>query len=238
LNLSSYLETDQSQVTAAMDEGIEHAGLLLELIPKPKGKKEEDVEEKADCSKPGDKDFAKYFDKKMLDFYSKRGETLKTWARQKGISESQFNATKSPARGEDWTPDEAQHRRDQQQLYLILYLEHLLYSTGIAISNLIKFADRKVEEGTMSKNRFIFPGKRRLKKWIMNIGREDTTIDTESPDSAEAGTNTVYLGSGFNPKKDPEHLPPQTAWQHFGNGLRTIPHFLGSAESAFGFRVA
>jgi hypothetical protein len=174
----------------------------------------------------------------MLDFYSKRGETLKTWARQKGISESQFNATKSPARGEDWTPDEAQHRRDQQQLYLILYLEHLLYSTGIAISNLIKFADRKVEEGTMSKNRFIFPGKRRLKKWIMNIGREDTTIDTESPDSAEAGTNTVYMGSGFNPKKDPEHLPPQTAWQHFGNGLRTIPHFLGSAESAFGFRVA
>jgi len=52
LDLSSCLETDQSQVTAAMDEGIEHAGLLLELIPKPKGKKEEDVEEKADGSKP------------------------------------------------------------------------------------------------------------------------------------------------------------------------------------------
>jgi hypothetical protein len=221
-----------------MDEGIQHAGLLLELIPKPRKQKEEDIEQKAEGPKPGDPDFAKYLDKKMLEFYSKRGETLKAWARQKGLTASQFDATKSPPRGEEWTPDEAQHRRDQQQLYLILYLEHLLYSTGIAISELIKFADKKVEDGTMSKTRFIFPGKRRLKKWIINIGREDTAIDTESPDSAEAGTNTVYMGSGFNPKKDPEHLPPRTAWQYFGNGLRTIPHFLGSAESTFGFRVA
>jgi len=221
-----------------MDEGIQHAGLLLELIPKPKKTKEADVEEKADGPKPGDKDFAKYLDKKIVDFYSRRGETLKAWARQKGITTEEFDAAKSPARGEDWTPDAAQHRRDQQQLYLILYLEHLLYSTGLAISNLIKFADQKVEEGTMIKNRFIFPGKRRLLKWIVNIGREDATVDIESPDSAEAGINTVYMGAGFNPKKDPEHLPPQTAWQHFGNGLRTIPHFLGSAESAFGFRVA
>ncbi len=72
----------------------------------------------------------------------------------------------------------------------------------------------------------------------MNIGQEDAAVDTESPDSLEAGVNTIYLGSGFNPKKDPEHLPPVTAWQHFGNALRTIPHFLGSQESAFGFRVA
>jgi hypothetical protein len=221
-----------------MDEGLQHAGLLLELIPKPKKKKQEDVEETADNPKPGHPDFAKYLEKTLLDFYSKRGETLKAWARQKGISESQFDATKTPALGDDWTPDEAQHRRDQQQLYLILYLENLLYSTGVAVLELIKFADKKVEDGTMSKTRFIFPGKRRLKKWIMNIGREDLAIDTDAPDSAEAGTNTVYMGSGFNPKKDPEHLPPKTAWQHFGNGLRTIPHFLGSAESAFGFRVA
>lgn len=220
-----------------MDEGIEHAGLLLELIPKPK-QKEEDIEEKADGPKPGDADFANYLDKKMVDFYSKRGETLKSWARQKGITQDEFNSSRTPALGEDWTPDEAKHRRDQSQLYLILYLEHLLYSAGLAISELVKFADKKVEDGTMSKKRFIFPGKRRLKKWILNIGQEDTVVDKESPDSAEAGVNIVYMGSGFNPKKDPEHLPPETTWQHFGNGLRTIPHFLGSAESAFGMRVA
>lgn len=88
------------------------------------------------------------------------------------------------------------------------------------------------------KNHLIVPGQRRLWKWIKNLGQEDATIDTESPDSLEAGANTVYLGAGFNPKKDPEHLPPRNAWEKFGNGLRSISHFLGSAESAFGFRVA
>jgi len=90
----------------------------------------------------------------------------------------------------------------------------------------------------MKKNRLILPGQRRIKKWILSIGREDTSVDTESPDSMEAGMNNVYMGSGFNPRKDPEHLPPKTAWQHFGNGIRTIPRFLGSTECAFGFRVA
>ncbi len=113
-----------------------------------------------------------------------------------------------------------------------------LYSTGIAILNLVKFADRKVDDGTMKKNRLIVPGQRRIKKWILGFGREDATVDAEYPDSTEAGMNNVYMGSGFNKRKDPEHLPPQTAWQHFGNGLRTIPRFLRSPESAFGFRVA
>lgn len=225
-------------VVQAMDEGLEHASLALELTPKPKAKQGDDIEAKAENPKPGDADFAKHLDQKMVEFYNRRGETLKAWARQKGLSEAQFNAARTPGIDEDFTPDEAQHRRDQQQLYLILYLEHLLYSCGIAILNLIRFADQKVVDGTMKKNRLIAPGQRRLWKWVKSIGQEDATVDTESPDSLEAGINTIYLGSGFSPKKDPEHLPPATAWQHFGNGLRTIPHFLGSQESSFGFRVA
>jgi hypothetical protein len=212
-----------------------HAGLVLELLPKPKTKKgSNDVEAEGSDPRPGHPDFGKYLEQKMLDFYSKRGKTLIAWAREKGLSQDAFDATELPTDTKDCTPTDAQHRRDQQQLYLILYLEHLLYSTGIAISNLVKFADQKVEDGTMSKKRLIWPGNRRLKKWILSIGREDTSVDTESPDSMEAGTNTVYMGSGFNPKKDPEHLPAVTAWQKFGNGIRTIPRFLGSAESAFG----
>jgi hypothetical protein len=54
----------------------------------------------------------------------------------------------------------------------------------------------------------------------------------------ESGSSTVYLGAGFKRRRDPEHLPATTAWQKFGNGIRKIPHFLGSQESAFGFRVA
>jgi len=90
----------------------------------------------------------------------------------------------------------------------------------------------------MKKNRLILPGQRRLKKWILSIGKEDVSVDNESPDSMENGNRNIYMGSGFTPVKDPEHLPPNTVWQHIGNGIRKIPHFLGSTESAFGFRVA
>ncbi|TAQ84624.1 hypothetical protein B7494_g7055 [Chlorociboria aeruginascens] len=223
---------------AAMDEGLEHAGLVLELLPNAEKKKGNDEEAKGSEPRPGDKDFAKYLERKMAEFYGKRGATVKAWAREKGLSEDQFNSTNLPENPEDITPDEAQHRRDQQQLYLILFIEHLLFSTGQAITELIRFADAKVEDGTMKKKRIILPGQRRLKKWILSIGREDSSIDNGTPDSMEAGTNNVYMGSGFSPKHDPEHLPPRTAWQHFGNGIRTIPRFLGSPESAFGFRVA
>ena len=117
-------------------------------------------------------------------------------------------------------------------------MEHLLFSTGMAITALVKFADKKVEDGTMLKNRIILPGQRRLKKWILSIGHEDSSVGTGSLDSMETGTNNIYMGTGFNSKKDPEHLPPKTVWQKFGNAMRTIPRFLGSTESAFGFRVA
>lgn len=148
---------------AAMDEGLQHAGLILELIPQPKTKKDVDIEAKGDQPTPGDPKFSEYLQQKMLDFYSKRGAILKAWAKQKGLSEDQFDSTKLPENDKDMTPNEAQHRRDQSQLYLILYLEHLLYSCGKAVGELVKFADKKVEEGTMKKNRLILPGQRRLK---------------------------------------------------------------------------
>lgn len=113
-----------------------------------------------------------------------------------------------------------------------------LYSAGTAVAALVRFADKKVEQGVMKRNRLIVPGQRRIKKWILSIGQEDLNPGHESPDSLEAGSHNVYLGAGFDSKKDPEHLPPATAWQRFGNGIRIIPRFLKSDESIFGLRVA
>jgi hypothetical protein len=90
----------------------------------------------------------------------------------------------------------------------------------------------------MKKKRLIHPGQRRLRKWVKSLGTEDSTVDSNTPDSLEGGSSVVYLGSGFNKRKDPEHLPATTAWEKIGNGIRTIPHILGSVESVFGARVA
>jgi hypothetical protein len=226
---------------AAMGEGMLHAGFTLEILPRPKKKTGEDIEASGNDPRPGDVGFAQFLDQKLRDFYSKRGTALKTWAREKGLSEGRFDTTKGPPFDTDeYTNEEAEHRRDQQQLYIILYMENLLWSTGKSIMHLIKFADSKVEDGTMKKSRLIAPGQRRIKKWILNIGSEDSAADTATPDSLESGSgaSNVYMGSGFAKAKDPEHLPPTSGWQRFGNRLRTIPRILQSVESAFGFRVA
>ena len=100
-----------SVAVSAMDDGLEHAGLVLELLPRPKKKKGVDEEAQAN-PKPGDLDFARYMEQKMTAFYSKRGEVLRAWAKEKGLSEAQFDSSSVPSPGSNsFTPDEAQHRK-------------------------------------------------------------------------------------------------------------------------------
>lgn len=117
-------------------------------------------------------------------------------------------------------------------------MEFLLWSTGGAVLDLVRFADRKAEEGATKKKRFIFPGLKRTKKWFSStVKAEDTNLE-QTPDDAETGGTGIYVGESFKAAKDPEHLPPKNSWERFGNMLRGISNHLASPESAFGFRVA
>lgn len=116
-----------SIVCQAMDEGMEHAGTVLELIPKPKEKKatgseDADIEAKGERISPGDEAFGDHLEKRMKEFYAARGATITAWARSKGLTAQKFDMPNST----EWTDDKCRHRRDQQQLYLILYMEHLV----------------------------------------------------------------------------------------------------------------
>ena len=113
-----------------------------------------------------------------------------------------------------------------------------MQATDEAVQDLVEFADQKVADGTMKKKRLIFPNKRRLNKWLKSIFKDEDSTADETPDVLERGSNIVFMGDGFNKKKDPEHLPAKNAWEHFGNGVRKVSRFFGSEESAFGFRVA
>lgn len=120
-------------VTAVMDQGLEHAALTLELVPRPKKKAAGDVETADAQSKPGDAGFLAYMEQALNDFYKKRGATLKKWAHEKGLSAEQFDASRPiPPTGAPVSGDEAAHRRDQQQLYLILFMENLVRCTNSA----------------------------------------------------------------------------------------------------------
>lgn len=114
-----------------------------------------------------------------------------------------------------------------------------MQATGEAVQDFVAFAEAKVNDGTFSKKRLIFPNERRLRKWLIGIFKGEDSAAEDSPDMVDRGlNNVVYLGQGWLHNRDPEHLPPANAWERFGNGLRKFSRFFGSPESVFGFRVA
>ncbi len=81
-------------LSEAIDQGLEHAGLQLELLPRPKAKSkasgsegasEPDVEDRGGAVRPGEPGFARAIDEKVKMFYSTRSETLRLWARERGL---------------------------------------------------------------------------------------------------------------------------------------------------------
>ena len=116
----------------------------------------------------------------------------------------------------------------------------LLCSATRAVLALVDHADKLEAEKRFARRRIILPGKRRLTKWLGNVFRiEDATQEDSRAIGGIDGNNTIiYLGEAFQKRKDPEHLPPQNAWERCGNGIRQLARFLRSPESAFGLRVA
>ena len=90
----------------------------------------------------------------------------------------------------------------------------------------------------MRKKRIIVPSMKRIRKWVSSaLSIEDAGGD-HVPDSTETTGVSIEIGDAYQKSRDPEHLPPTSAWQRFGNGVRGISRILRSQESAFGFRVA
>lgn len=132
------LQKPFAEITQAIDDGLEHVLLTLQLKKPPKRAKQvgngigrtrsRDVEAVGDDSRPGQGGFAAYLDRKNNDFYAGREITLRSWCAQKGIElpadyfqyHEAFSYDTLKAETED------QHQRNQKQLYLVLYVSHHL----------------------------------------------------------------------------------------------------------------
>lgn len=220
-------------LSEAIDQGLEHAAICLEILPRPKSRCSNDLEVQAGQLCPGDPGFAQLVDNKVKVFNSVRGKLLRAWVTEREIA-LQEERIDNP----EYHCSAARLERDQVQFYVLLFMENMMHTAGMAVQALIAFADSKVEDGTMTRSRLIMPGFRRLEKWFIGILSSEDSSAEQSPDSIEGSSNIIYFGDGYSRKKDPEHLPPVTAWQHFGQGLRALSRFFGSEESAFGLRAA
>ena len=241
-------------MTAAMCEGLQHVSLALELTKPPKPSKKsktankanKDLEADAGLIKPGDPKYSAYLKEKIDVLFAQRQATLTSFIKQIGVDgdEDEFTSAAEAITATRRTPmvDGEQpetHKRNQRQLYMVLYMDFLLWSTGRAVLRFVEYADSKVEDGTMKKNRIINPGSKRLQKWILSLwNKEDVSSTEQTPDASESGSAGVYSGASFQTKLDPEHLPPANVWERSTDGFRSISRVLGSMESAFGFRVA
>ena len=226
-------------LSKAIDLGLEHAGICLGLLPAPKRKTKTgkaaniDIEARGEELRPGDPGFAKVVHELVGAFCSKKGELLKAWVKERGLANEEEDRERPNSKRQS-----EKKERDRAQLSILLYMEKLMHASGEAVLDLVAFADRKVEDGTMSRKRIILPTSRRLKKWILGAFTSSEDSSAEQAAGLTEASNIVYFGDGYNHKKDPEHLPPATNWERFSHGLRVISAFFGSEEAAFGFRCA
>lgn len=234
--LCERLETSAALVI----QGIQHALIVLELskakefreVPKRKKRFKlfPDEETPVDQTLPGGTEFGSYFEGRVVDFYNSRKQLPQVWA--------SLNAFAPVASFEDGDP-RSKEREIRKEFFAVIFIGHLQDILLQATSDLVKFADSKVADGTMKNKRLIFPKLDTLKQWIFSVGSRDGD-DDERPVTGEE-TQTEVKPRGRDPLKarfaDPEHLPPANRWQKFGNLIRRISHILGSEESAFGFRV-
>ncbi|KAI0020868.1 hypothetical protein F4780DRAFT_315402 [Xylariomycetidae sp. FL0641] len=235
------------QLSMAIDQGLEHAAMQLEILPRPKKEKKQkntasgsssdaDVEAKGDLVQPGDPGFSEVLADQVRSFCKVRGEILRVWAVQKGLATD--DSSSDPLSDFVFPQDDEKHRQDQEQLYLLLYLETLMQAAGQSVLQFVMFADQKVADGTMSKNRLLLPKASRVRKWIASIFEDEDHSEEHNADLFDSGQVIVYMGDSFAQKKDPEHLPATTKWQRMGDILRGFSRFISSEESMFGFRAA
>ncbi|KAF2161411.1 hypothetical protein M409DRAFT_69769 [Zasmidium cellare ATCC 36951] len=240
--LMSKLREPFDMVSKTIDDGLQHVLLTLQLI-KP-AKKGSDVEANGNVPQPGEKAFTTYFESKYREFGESKKTMLRGWCHIHDIDlpedffengdHADFDAPKWMQEGILSEP----HRRLRRQLFLCLYIEFLLMTMSKRLHKLMITVDNFRDSGKLSKTRLVVPGYKRLRKWFLALFHDNEDAHGEGDIQTDGHNTQVHLGDAYKKKKDPEHLPPQNTWEHFGNQFRKIAHFFRSPASSFGFRVA
>jgi hypothetical protein len=229
------------EMKGAISAGFKHVMITLELTKVPKKKKLDDEEGVAEKpASPGSPGFAAFLKDKIDDFHKSKQTTLEQWCHKKGIRipDNFFNHSyrpeEDPGLDEESVPD-----RLRRQLFFVLHMEYMLFRAGQATLDMVLFADQMKADGKLKHSKFIFPGSRALYKWLKAaLGQEDISKNSEYlTDMEDSAMQTLFMGSEFGRRLDPEHLPPRNFGEKVGDRIRKIPNFFRTPASAFGFRV-
>lgn len=225
------------QLLETMTQGLDHISIQLGLVSRPKVK-QVDVEDSS-APQPGQSSFSKYLKQELNRFQTRYDRLVQEWldTNQPNLQRGdQVSRTLSDESGVSSSQTQVDTDPKQHHLYLILYLNFLVYNTGQAILRQVRFADGLVNDGSLSRNRLIFPGLRSTGSLMMGAFM-DPGQDEAMGMTVNNGSN-IWVGDLFNCKKDPEHLTPANFYERMTNGLRRIPRSLSSSHASFGLRCA
>jgi hypothetical protein len=198
--------------------GLQYALLQFETVrPKDVERRQKEADEETGLPSlcPTSVDFASLFRARLQEYSTSQ------WNDLPGMLGSEKT---SDAASEDQTlPADSDI---SQELFLLLYMAHLQESLLTATADFICFANSKVADGTMKRNKLIYP-RISLREWLSISRKSD---DNDQTPSAEDNELEKY--------PDPEYLPPSNPWEKASTILRHISHLIKSEESVFGFRVA
>ncbi|KAJ5553882.1 hypothetical protein N7513_003841 [Penicillium frequentans] len=242
-----------ARMIQAIDEGLLHTSYVLHLEKRPKKAAvatngnddaegdEKDLEASAGKAAPGDKGFAEDYKQRLSLFRNAKKVALQTWAEEKGISLPPDFFDHPPVdslKGDFFDASASYQDRSRRQLYLFLYMEQLLYSTGQTVLGFVQYADGVAAKGKLSRTRLIIPGAKRCLKWGKTFLIAPENHEDDHLGDIHTQNTSLELGEAYRHRKDPEHLPPSNLFQKVGDKVRVLPRFLRSFESSYGFRVA
>ncbi|OAP65161.1 hypothetical protein AYL99_01133 [Fonsecaea erecta] len=220
-----------------LETALDH--IYIQLRFGRRRKRAEDAEN--GMSRPEDGDFVAVLSRKIEEFDSSRSSTLRGWSEAARVDlpvsfMTDLSSAPPPTMTGPFT-GLRHHRKNQQRMYLVLYIEFLTWSIAKGVLDLVVFADVKSHEANKRGSRLILPGKRRMKKWIRSMWTSTDSIADPTITGREGTRTIVHLGEAYRKRKDPEHLPAASYLEIIGDRIRGTSHFFASAESAFGFRA-
>lgn len=135
-SIGALIEPATSMIQA-INDGLEHSALRLEIVPRPGTKNflnwmpgakrtaKSDAEAEGETIKPGNPEFSKILEENLYEFSAGRIEALNAWADSKGLSQAQIENLQALDENGVYRELAGDHiQRDRQQLYLILYVQH------------------------------------------------------------------------------------------------------------------
>ncbi|KAG0644219.1 hypothetical protein HOY80DRAFT_915441 [Tuber brumale] len=219
------LHEPYERIVGMCGEAIEHVLLTMKLKSSPK---KPGGDEEAPSMEPGEEGFCQTLEEKVQEFYNTRAGDVRTYFTPPKAAKAQDTA-------EGISTEVYMDEKRRSELYLVLFMEYLLYNAAKSLLGLARFAEEKKQQGVIDSTRLVYPTAKRLKKWLRSTVSDgnDDVVDV----SDVCPVRVSGLG-GMAPKRDPEHLPAGNSMQKLGNLIAIFTEGISSSESGFGLRVA